>query len=102
MCRRTSDLSLLVSMQFFPNYRITLTAHISKSDTALLVHWLRLEGGAELVLCLSEVVAAGGQADAKSPVAGFLVALALAPVELGLFEVGLGFWSDKTSTVGNG
>jgi hypothetical protein len=29
MCRSTSDLSLLVSMQFFPNYRITLTAHIA-------------------------------------------------------------------------
>jgi hypothetical protein len=29
MCRSTSDLSLLVSMQFFPNYRITLTAPIS-------------------------------------------------------------------------
>jgi len=25
MCRSTSDLSLLVPMQFFPNYRITLT-----------------------------------------------------------------------------
>ncbi len=34
MCRSTSDLSLLVSMQFFPNYRITLTAHIThKRDT---------------------------------------------------------------------
>jgi hypothetical protein len=28
MCRSTSDLSLLVSMQFFTNYRITLTTHI--------------------------------------------------------------------------
>ena len=29
MCRSTSAISLLVSMQFFPNNRITLTAHIA-------------------------------------------------------------------------
>jgi hypothetical protein len=29
MCRSTSDLSLLVSMQFYPNYLITMTAHIA-------------------------------------------------------------------------
>ena len=28
MCRSTSAISLLVSMQFYPNYLITLTAHI--------------------------------------------------------------------------
>ncbi len=31
MCRSTSDLSLLVWMQFFPNYRITLTCHLPSS-----------------------------------------------------------------------
>ncbi len=30
MCRSISDKSILVLMQFFPNYRITLTAHIAK------------------------------------------------------------------------
>jgi hypothetical protein len=35
MCRSTSDLSLVASMQFLPNYLITMTAHIA--DISLVV-----------------------------------------------------------------
>ena len=33
MCRSTSEISLLVSMQFYPNYLITMTAHIAWSGS---------------------------------------------------------------------
>ncbi len=36
MCRSTSELSLLVSMQFYPNYLITMTAHIAYSSPLFL------------------------------------------------------------------
>ncbi len=32
MCRSMNRLSILVSMQFFANYRITLTAHIAPNN----------------------------------------------------------------------
>ncbi len=38
MCRSTSPISLLVSMQFNPNYLITLTEHMVKhSDVIILM-----------------------------------------------------------------
>jgi hypothetical protein len=33
MCRSTSDLSVVVWMQFFPNYRITLTWHLASPSS---------------------------------------------------------------------
>jgi hypothetical protein len=39
MCRGTSELSLLVWMQFFPNYRITLTCHLPCRHNNTYVVW---------------------------------------------------------------
>jgi hypothetical protein len=36
MCRSISGISILVSMQFFPNYRITMTTHIAM--TIITIH----------------------------------------------------------------
>ena len=38
MCRSISGKSILVLMQFFPNYRITLTAHIAVSGWCVMLN----------------------------------------------------------------
>ena len=66
MCRSTSEISLLVSMQFYPNYLITMTAHIASSrvviapSASVLAPMIRgepdMEGlllGSRELLCLS-------------------------------------------------
>jgi hypothetical protein len=61
MCRSTSALSLFVSIQFFPNYRITMTAHIThtprggNSDTMTppaLSHGLQSRTHLQTLKCL--------------------------------------------------
>ena len=46
MCRSTSALSPVVSMQFSPNYLITMTAHIAGSNDAVSHIEHSLLGGA--------------------------------------------------------
>ncbi len=87
MCRSISGKSILVLMQFFPNYRITLTAHIAGDSTLVVELWLHRVADDLSGLTFQEWDPSAGTDDTSAPVTMFVNSNELCAADFNLAEV---------------